>query len=53
MKTVSSRKLKHRPPAAKPTRLNGPSAHLIGSLRGKIRVTGDILATDRKWNAQS
>ncbi len=29
-------------------RLRGTSAHLIGALRGKIRVTGDIMSTGQK-----
>jgi hypothetical protein len=53
MKTVTARKFKARNPVAKRTRLGGTSAHLIGSLRGKIRVTGDLMTTGRKWHAQS
>ncbi len=26
---------------------------LIGSLKGKIRITGDILSTGEKWDAES
>lgn len=26
---------------------------LIGSLKGKLKVKGDILSTERKWDAQS
>lgn len=29
------------------------SAHLIGCLKGKIKVHGDILSTGIKWNAAS
>jgi hypothetical protein len=53
MKTIVTAKFKPRVPAARRTRLTGVSTHLIGSLRGKIRVTGDIMATGRKWHAQS
>ncbi|MCL2646971.1 MAG: hypothetical protein FWD61_08190 [Phycisphaerales bacterium] len=55
MKTIPSNKFKPRQSTLPPkrTRISGPSAHLIGSLRGKIRVTGDIMSTDRKWHAES
>ncbi|MCL2640921.1 MAG: hypothetical protein FWD53_08770 [Phycisphaerales bacterium] len=56
MKTVTSNKFKPRQPAPslpKRTRFTGPSAHLIGSLKGKIHMTGDIISTGRKWHAQS
>ena len=54
MKTVATGKFKQRNPAAKRTRLSGTSAHLIGALRDKIRVTGNIMmSTGRKWHAQS
>ena len=53
MKTIADGKLKHRKPVAKRRRAGGTSAHLIGVLRGKIRVTGDIMSTGRKWHAQS
>jgi hypothetical protein len=53
MKTISTAKFKPRKPIAKRTRPSSTSAHLIGALRGKIRVTGDITSTGRKWHAQS
>ena len=53
MKTIVADKVKRRNPVAKRTRSGGTSAHLIGSLRDKIRVTGDIMTTGRKWHAQS
>ena len=53
MKTIAAGKFKRRNTVAKRTRLGGTSAHLIGALRGKIRVTGDIMSTGRKWHAQS
>lgn len=40
-------------PVAKLVPVPSGCAHLIGSLRGKIRVHGDILTTGRKWDAQS
>lgn len=30
-----------------------PSAALIGSLRGKIRIMGDLLSTGEQWDAES
>ncbi|HVX86749.1 MAG TPA: hypothetical protein VH253_18345 [Phycisphaerae bacterium] len=53
MKTAVSNKRQVRKPAAKHGRAVGPSAHLIGALRGKIRVTGDLMSTGRKWHAES
>ncbi|MDA8108988.1 MAG: hypothetical protein M0015_10205 [Betaproteobacteria bacterium] len=29
------------------------AAHLIGSLKGKIRIKGDILCTGVRWRAQA
>ena len=31
----------------------GPNAHLIGSLRDKITVQGDIFTTGTRWNADA
>jgi hypothetical protein len=53
MKTVPTDKFKPHKPVTKRARPTGTSAHLIGALRGKIRVTGDITSTGRKWHAQS
>lgn len=33
--------------------IRAESASLIGSLKGRIKIRGDILTTGRKWNAQS
>lgn len=33
--------------------IRAESASLIGSLKGRIRIRGNILTTGRKWNAQS
>ncbi len=40
-------------PVAKLIPVARTSEHLIGSLRGKIRVTGDIMSTGVKWDAES
>ena len=53
MKTIATGKFKPRTPVPKRTRVSATSGHLIGALRGKIRVTGDIMSTGRKWHAQS
>ncbi len=53
MKTSTSGKFKLRPVARRTLRPRVSSAHLIGSLRGKIRITGDLNGTGRKWHAQS
>jgi len=40
-------------PVARLVPITSDSATLIGSLRGKIKITGDILSTGIRWNAQS
>ena len=40
-------------PVAKLIPLGTDSASLIGSLRGKLKIRGDILSTGMKWNAES
>ena len=40
-------------PVAKLIPLGTDSASLIGSLRGKLTITGDIMSTGVKWNAES
>jgi prevent-host-death family protein len=40
-------------PVAKLIPIGTDSASLIGSLRGKVKITGDILSTGVKWNAES
>jgi len=40
-------------PIAKLIPIGTDSASLIGSLRGKIKIKGDITSTGIKWNAQS
>jgi prevent-host-death family protein len=44
---------KHGRPVAKLVPIASSSADLIGSLRHKIRVKGELLSTGRKWRAQS
>jgi prevent-host-death family protein len=44
---------KHGKPVAKLIPIETESAQLIGSLKGKIKVTGDIFSTGLKWHAQS
>jgi prevent-host-death family protein len=44
---------KHGKPVAKLVPIHEDSASLIGSLRGKIRVNGDIFSTGRRWDAES
>ncbi|MGQ0653461.1 MAG: type II toxin-antitoxin system Phd/YefM family antitoxin [Betaproteobacteria bacterium] len=39
-------------PVAKLIPLGVDSASLIGSLRGKVEIKGDILSTGSAWNAQ-
>ena len=40
-------------PVAKLIPIRAESASLIGSLKGKIEITGDILSTGVAWDAQS
>ncbi len=41
-------------PVAKLVPIDNPSfADLIGSLKGKLKIKGDIMSTGRKWDAQS
>ncbi len=44
---------KHGKPVAKLISIDQRSADLIGKLKGKIKIKGDILSTGTKWNAQS
>ena len=36
-----------------PRTLRGSESELIGSLKDKLRITGDILSTGARWDAQS
>jgi prevent-host-death family protein len=40
-------------PIAKLIPLRADSADLIGALRGKLRIKGDIMSTGVKWRAES
>jgi len=40
-------------PVAKVIPIGSESAHLIGCLRGKLRIKGDILSTGLEWDAES
>lgn len=44
---------KHRRPVAKLTPIKGRSSDLVGALKGKIKINGDILSTGIKWSAES
>jgi prevent-host-death family protein len=44
---------KHGRPVAKLVPIATESAALIGSLKGKLTIKGDILSTGVKWNAES
>ena len=44
---------KHGKPVAKLVRIETSSASLIGVLKGKLKVKGDVFSTGRLWNAQS
>lgn len=39
-------------PVAKLVPLSADSASLIGSLKGKIKIRGNILSTGTRWNAE-
>jgi prevent-host-death family protein len=40
-------------PVAKLIPIRTESAELIGKLKGKVKVKGDILTTGHRWNAES
>jgi prevent-host-death family protein len=44
---------KHGVPVAKLVPIHAESVDLIGSLKGKIKIRGDILSTGVDWDAQS
>ena len=44
---------KHGKPLAKVVPFGRSSEELIGSLKGKLKVKGDITTTGVKWDAQS
>lgn len=39
-------------PVAKLMPIRAESSALIGSLRGRLEITGDVLSTGAAWNAQ-
>jgi prevent-host-death family protein len=39
-------------PVAKLTPIHAWSAELIGALRDKVKITGDVLTTGARWDAQ-
>ncbi len=44
---------KHGRPVARLLPILSSSSELIGSLKGKVKIKGDIQSTGIKWNAQS
>ena len=44
---------KHGRPVAKLIPIRAESSSLIGSLKGRIKIKGDVLSTGVKWRAQS
>ena len=44
---------KHGKPVARLIPISSGCAELIGSLKGKIKINGDILSTGIEWDAQS
>lgn len=43
---------KHGKPVAKLIPFAADSAGLIGALKGKLKIAGDILTTGEKWDAE-
>jgi prevent-host-death family protein len=44
---------KHGKPVAKLIRIESSSAALIGALKGRLKIKGDIFSTGARWNAKS
>jgi antitoxin (DNA-binding transcriptional repressor) of toxin-antitoxin stability system len=44
---------KHGKPVAKLIPIQEQSAHLIGSMKGKIKIKGDVFSTGVRWNVES
>ena len=44
---------KHGKPIAKLVPIPADNAKMIGSFKGKIKITGNILTTGVKWDAES
>lgn len=44
---------KHGKPVARVIPVDSGCAALIGSMKGKVKVSGDVFSTGTGWNAQS
>jgi prevent-host-death family protein len=44
---------KHGRPVARLIPIGADSAALIGSLKGKLKIKGNVLSTGLRWNAES
>jgi prevent-host-death family protein len=44
---------KHGRPVARLIPIGADSATLIGSLKGKLKIKGDVFSTKLRWNAES
>ena len=44
---------KHGKPVAKLVPVDADSTHLLGSLKGKLKIKGNILSTGLDWHAES
>ncbi len=44
---------KHGRPVAKLIPIRAASADLIGALKGKLKIAGDVLSTGVRWNVES
>jgi len=44
---------KHGKPVAKVIPIESGCAHLIGALKGKIRIHGDVFSTGLEWEANT
>ena len=44
---------KHGKPVAKLVRIESSSSDLIGALKGKMKIKGNIISTGERWNAES
>ena len=42
---------KHGKPVAKVIPIQSSCAHMIGALKGKIRIKGDVFSTGLEWDA--
>jgi prevent-host-death family protein len=44
---------KHGKPVARLLPIDSGCASLIGSMKGKVKVSGDVFSTGVRWNAES